>query len=282
MKKILRNIFLNKFKDIFFLLINSKSEYLEFKKIEIRIKKNCKLGKKNTILSTRIDQIITPNILKKGRWEYFTIDFILKCIKNKQQKFDFIDIGANIGLTTKQLINNNTYIKKFHCIEPEIVNFDILKSNLNGYKNVHFHNFALTNKKGGTQQIYLNKNNFGDYSLLKKSKEESCLIKTLNINHFFKKIITKHKIKNIIYKSDTQGFDEILLLSLKEEFLKKINILIIEISNFDYLKNHKIDLINIFKKFDHIEDENGNKIDDNEIEIKINKKVEFNLFLSRN
>ena len=43
-----------------------------------------------------------------------------------------------------------------------------------------------------------------------------------------------------------------------------------------------IDLINIFKKLEHIEDEYGNKIDDNEIEIKINKKVEFNLFLSRN
>ena len=127
MKKILRYIFLNNFKNIFFMLINSKSEYFEFKKIEIKIKKNCKLGNKNTNLLTRIDQVITPNLLKKGEWEYFIIKFILKFAKNKKAKYDFIDIGANIGLITKQLVTRKNFIKNFHCIEPEIENFNILK-----------------------------------------------------------------------------------------------------------------------------------------------------------
>ena len=282
MKKILRYIFLNNFKNIFFMLINSKSEYFEFKKIEIKIKKNCKLGKKNTNLSTRIDQVITPNLLKKGEWEYFTIRFILKFIKNKKIKYDFIDIGANIGLTTKQLIASKTKIQNFHCIEPEIENFNILTKNLSPYKNVSFHNFALTDKKDKAKRIYLNKDNFGDYSLLKKSNQKSSIIKTLNVNIFFRKIISKYKIKNIIYKSDTQGFDEIILLSLKEEFLNKINILIIEITNFKYLKNRTLDLINIIKKFDYVEDQNGDKISENEIINKINKEIEFDIFCARN
>jgi len=282
MKKILRYIFLNNFKNIFFMLINSKSEYFEFKKIEIKIKKNCKLGNKNTNLLTRIDQVITPNLLKKGEWEYFTIRFILKFIKNKKVKYDFIDIGANIGLTTKQLIASKSIIQNFHCIEPEIENFNILTKNLSPYKNVSFHNFALTDKKDKAKRIYLNKDNFGDYSLLKKSNQKSSIIKTLNVNIFFRKIISKYKIKNIIYKSDTQGFDEIILLSLKEEFLNKINILIIEITNFKYLKNRTLDLINIIKKFDYVEDQNGDKINENEIINKINKEIEFDIFCARN
>ena len=282
MKKILRYIFLNNFKNILFMLINSRSEYFEFKKIEIKIKKNCKLGKKNTNLSTKIDQVITPNLLKKGEWEYFTIRFILKFIKNKKIKYDFIDIGANIGLTTKQLIVSKSKIQNFHCIEPEIENFNILTKNLSLYKNVSFHNFALTDKKDKTKRIYLNKDNFGDYSLLKKSNQKSSIIKTLNANIFFRKIISEYKIKNIIYKSDTQGFDEIILLSLKEEFLNKINILIIEITNFKYLKNYSLDLINIIKKFDYVEDKNGDKISENEIINKINKEIEFDIFCARN
>ena len=47
------------------------------------------------------------------------------------------------------------------------------------------------------------------------------------------------KNNKIIYKSDTQGFDEMLILSLEKKYLKKISILILEVSNFNFLKKNK-------------------------------------------
>ena len=281
MRKFLRKIFLNNFKNIFFMIINSESKYFEFNKIELKIKKKCRLGKKDTKLITRFDQMITPKILNTGRWEYFVIKFILKYSKNKNYKYHFFDIGSNIGLISKQLLMKNNPIKKFHCIEPEKNNFEILKNNLIQFKNVLFYNFALTNNKLKRRKIFLNKNNFGDFSLLKNSDNHYSIIKTVNINLFFKKIISKYKIKNIIYKSDTQGFDEVLIFSLDKKILNKIDILILEISNFKYLIKNKKKFINLIKDYDIIEDEKGQKINFDMILKKINKQEEFNLLISR-
>ena len=281
MRKLFKSLFLNNFKSIFSLLLNSKSRYFEIESIKLRVIKNCELGKKNSKIITRVDEIITPNILAKGEWDLFIIKFIRKKFK-KKLKYNFIDVGANIGFITKQLIDTKIPINKYFCIEPEKINFNILKKNLRNNPKVVFGNFALTNKNSGSKRIYLNKKNFGDYSLLKKRTENSLLIETKNINLFLKGIIYKHSINNIIYKSDTQGFDEILILSLKKEFIKKIEILIIEISNFEYLKTNIDKFLKLTKNFDHIEDTHGNKIDENDIIKKLNDKKEFNLLLAKN
>ena len=123
--------------------------------------------------------------------------------------------------------------------------------------------------------------NFGDFSLLKNFNNYYSYIDTVNINSFFKKIILKYKIKNIIYKSDTQGFDETLIFSLDKKILNRIDILILEISNFEYLMKNKNKLINIIKDFKIIEDEKGQKINLDMILKKINKQKEFNLLISR-
>ena len=282
MKKIFWNIYLNKYKNIFYLLINSNSKYFEIKKIELRIKKNIKLGNKDSKITTKPDEIITPNILQNGEWEYFIIKFISKIVKNKKLKFDFIDIGANIGLTTIQLTHEKKIpINKYYCIEPERENFLLLKENLNHNKKVSFFNFALTNEKSKRKKIYKNRKNHGDYSLLKKSGNDFDFVKTKNINSFFKKVLNNSKQKNLIYKSDTQGFDEILILSLKKEYLKKIKVAVLEISNFNYLKKNKIKFIEILNEFSIIKDENGNDINKNQFLSKLKKKVEFNLLLSK-
>jgi len=263
------------------MIINSDSKYFEFNKIELKIKKKSKLGKKDDKLITRFDQIITPKILKTGEWEYFVIKFILKYSKNKNNKYHFFDIGSNIGLISKQLLMQNNSIEKLHCIEPEKNNFEILKNNLIQYKNVLFYNFALTNNKLKKKKIFLSKENFGDFSLLKNLNNHYSFIDTVNINLFFRKMILKYKIKNIIYKSDTQGFDETLIFSLDKKILNKIDILILEISNFKYLMKNKNKLINIIKDFKVIEDERGQKINLDMILKKINKQKEFNLLISR-
>lgn len=279
MKKILRKLFLNNFKNIFYMFQNSNSNYFDYNKIELVIKKDCCLGVKNTKIQTRIDQIITPNILKKGKWDYFIIKFICKYIKNKTNQFSFIDLGSNIGLITRQLYLKKPDIKNFHCIEPEKENYNILLNNLDSFKNVYTYNCALTNQESGIKKMYLNKNNFGDFSLLKNSNKTTTYINTLNASSFFNKIISKHKINKIIYKSDTQGFDEMIVLSLNKKILDKIDMMILEISNFYYLKKNILQFFALIENYNVKENDIGKKIDKEQIKKMISKEVEFNLLL---
>ena len=279
MKKILRKLFLNNFKSIFYMIQNSNSNYFDYNKIELVIKKDCCLGVKNTKIQTRIDQIITPNILKKGKWDYFIIKFICKYIKNKTNQFSFIDLGSNIGLITRQLYLKKPDIKNFHCIEPEKENYNILLNNLDSVKNVYTYNCALTNQESGIKKMYLNKNNFGDFSLLKKYNKTNTYINTLNASSFFNKIISKHKINKIIYKSDTQGFDEMIVLSLSKKILDKIDMMILEISNFNYLKKNILQFYALIENYDVKENDIGKKIDKEQIKKMISDEVEFNLLL---
>ena len=279
MKKILRKLFLNNFKSIFYMIQNSNSNYFDYNKIELVIKKDCCIGVKNTKIQTRIDQIITPNILKKGKWDYFIIKFICKYIKNKTNQFSFIDLGSNIGLITRQLYLKKPDIKNFHCIEPEKENYNILLNNLDSFKNVYTYNCALTNQESGIKKMYLNKNNFGDFSLLKNSNKTTTYINTLNASSFFNKIISKHKINKIIYKSDTQGFDEMIVLSLSKKILDKIDMMILEISNFNYLKKNILQFFALIENYDVKENDIGKKIDKEQIKKMISDEVEFNLLL---
>tara|TARA_B110000259_G_C13915027_1_gene362477 strand:+ start:87 stop:935 length:849 start_codon:yes stop_codon:yes gene_type:complete len=279
MKKILRKLFLNNFKSIFYMIQNSNSNYFDYNKIELVIKKDCCLGVKNTKIQTRIDQIITPNILKKGKWDYFIIKFICKYIKNKTNQFSFIDLGSNIGLITRQLYLKKPDIKNFHCIEPEKENYNILLNNLDSVKNVYTYNCALTNQESGIKKMYLNKNNFGDFSLLKNSNKTTTYINTLNASSFFNKIISKHKINKIIYKSDTQGFDEMIVLSLSKKILDKIDMMILEISNFYYLKKNILQFFALIENYNVKENDIGKKIDKEQIKKMISDEVEFNLLL---
>ena len=100
----------------------------------------------------------------------------------------------------------------------------------------------------------------------------------MNENHTLKKIIFDKKINNIIYKSDTQGHDLEIFLSLDVEILKKIKIISIEISNFKFNKN---DFLNKILDFKIIYDEYGQKLNKYLLINKLEQKKEFNLLASR-
>ena len=100
----------------------------------------------------------------------------------------------------------------------------------------------------------------------------------MNANHTLKKIIFNKKINNIIYKSDTQGHDLEIFLSLDVDILKKIKIISIEISNFKFNKN---DFLNKILDFKIIYDEYGKKLNKNLLINKLEQKKEFNLLASR-
>lgn len=275
MKKYLTRLIKNKHKFILKSLIEAKSIYGEINYFTFELKKKCMLGSKGERIIIPLDEIMTSYILRYGCWDPEIVNFIKNNIQTKDNII--IDIGANIGLITRQLILAKIKYKKIFCIEPNSENFKLLKKNLSFFKNIKYLNFGLGKKKR-VSKIYLNKYNFGDYSFkTKTSKFEKAMIE--NVNSFFKKNIKNNK--NLIYKSDTQGMDEEILFSIDKKYFQNINILIIEITNHNIIlknKDYFITILNNFKKFSS---KNSKSLSINEILNKIENKNEFDLFMSK-
>jgi len=278
-KKILTKILLNNFKSVFYILIKSKYEFLLPDHINFVLKKNTPLGKKGENIKLFFDQIITPNVIKNGSWDIFIVNFIKKFSK-KKISYSFIDVGANIGLMSRQILNTGIKINSIFCFEPEINNFLLLKKNVGFFKESFFFNFALGSTNKDKAKLYLDSLNKGNYSLSKQNiKREYCNIKIISANTIIKKIIRNNRVNNIIYKSDTQGKDIEIFLSLDSDILKKIKIICIEISNFNF---DKIDFLSKILEFKIIYDESGVKLNKNLLINKLEQKNEFNLLACRN
>ena len=277
MKKYLSKFIKNHYKTIFKSLVESDSEYLSINKLELELKKNCKLGKKKDKIYLIPDEIITPFVLKNKHWDYEIIKFIKKH-KNKTNNV-FLDVGSNIGLVSKQLIESDIKIKKILCFEPNKNSFECLKLNLSLNKKVNLYNFGL-GLKNQSLKLYKNKMNSGDSSFIKKKGNfDICKIK--NINSFFKDNKKILDGRNLIYKSDTQGMDEEIFLGLKEKYFNNIHIAIIEISNHKFITKNKKKFYSKLQSFKIINDKNFINIKIDQIEKKIINKEEFDLFLKR-
>ena len=108
------------------------------------------------------------------------------------------------------------------------------------------------------------------------------IINTVNINEFLKNSLNLNKEKNIIYKSDIQGLDEIILLTINNEIIKKFKLLIIEISNPKFLSKNYKKFEKILEQFNYIECYPDGKISKALLKKKIYNEGKFDLMLSRN
>ena len=277
MKKYLTKILKNEYKLLFKALNSSTKSSFQIDSLNLTLNNNTPLGKKNDKLILPLDEIITPRIFKNEKWDYFIIKFIKKNIKYKNNFF--FDIGANVGLISKQLQNLNLNIKNYFCFEPEKNNLKILSKNLIN-KKTYLYNFGLASKNKKTK-IFVNKLNKSDNSIYlnnyvgTKNNLSKIILKDSNI--VFKKIIDDKKINHIIYKSDTQGMDEEIFLNLDNEILDKIYLLILEISNFEYISKNLEKFLNKLENFRFISTENKSGITLDVLKKLIFKKKEFNL-----
>jgi len=281
MKKYLTKILQNEYKLLFKALNSSTKSSFRIDSLNLTLNSNTPLGKKNEKLILPLDEIITPRIFKNEQWDYFIIEFIKKNIKYKNNYF--FDIGANVGLISRQLQKLDLNIKNYFCFEPEKNNFDILSKNLIN-KKTYLYNFGLASKNKKTK-IFVNKLNKSDNSIYinnyvgTKNNLSKIILKDSNI--VFKKIIDDKKINHIIYKSDTQGMDEEIFLNLDYEILDKIYLLILEISNFKFILKNLDKFLNKLENFRFISTENQSDINLDELKKLIFKKKEFNLLAKK-
>jgi FkbM family methyltransferase len=151
-----------------------------------------------------------------------------------------IDIGANIGLFTRQCNNKfGKYINSYFAYEPEVLNFQYLEKNLSRISNCNINNYGL-GRDTSKHRIYKDINNCGNYSLHLEAMPSSYTYDEISIKTVRDEVAIWEKVSNFfIYKSDTQGYDEIIACELGENFFQNVVYGIIEIWN---LKSKSYDL----------------------------------------
>jgi FkbM family methyltransferase len=221
---------------------------------------------------------LTNNPATNG--EYSLLTKILK-IKNNNCEIVMIDIGANIGEWTNQVLlhlknnHNHNPNTKVVVFEPAIDTFNTLKRNLSYHDNVIFNN-ALVSNYVGTSDFYIHDKNSKTNSIfIRKGKRVS--VKSTTIDQY----VVDCNINYINYiKCDTEGNDFNVILGAE----KSLDSEIIAMFQFEY--NHRWINAKCFLKdvFDFIDDKNYflGKITRNTIEIYQNWHPEMERFFEAN
>lgn len=193
------------------------------------------LGRRNQIIYVEKDDVIYRQILLNGSWGSEESSFLTSLLKKDST---FIDLGANVGLITRQLLNSFKSQLKVIVVEPRRQTMINLKANLQTFRNnslyeIHYCQFAL-GKTDGFTTLYTEENNIGNSSLIydlaqsKKSEE----IQIMSGKKFERKFLSTST--NYVLKSDLQGYDAAVLNQFDDVFWDNVIGGIIEIWPNEY------------------------------------------------
>lgn len=167
---------------------------------------------KQRIYANSEDYIIRKSVLVDELWEY---DLCLEMsIVLDKRGGDFLDIGANIGLSTlgTRLLTRNKFTS--HCIEMNSRIFESLRMNTKTHPNIRIYNFGV-GLACGLENMCYNEYNNGATSIDYKSSDRKIFysIKKLDcVRDYFKNIS--------VVKIDIEGYEYKALYGMSE-FLKE-------------------------------------------------------------
>jgi FkbM family methyltransferase len=116
-------------------------------------------GKHGEVSGLISDAYIFPYFVKHGVWAENIHDPFVRFFADRKTG-TFIDVGANIGLTTIPIAVNENIV--CHAFEAEPKNFEILCENVGQFRNVTSHNLALF-ANAGELVFSLAEKNFGHH-----------------------------------------------------------------------------------------------------------------------
>lgn len=220
-------------------------------------------------LTLPTDSIIGKTAFEQQSWDTDKINFF-QTHSLKYEKVVLIDVGANVGLFSRQCIAALSNLETIFAYEPHRINYSILCRNLSNTKvHISLINAALSNHDGEVE-LYLDSRNCGNYSLNKGAMWDHPEYTTSTI-----KVIdaSKEQIKwanhdaPIFYKSDTQGFDELIATTYDIDIWKKVQCASFELWRVDkpeFDKDKFVEMLNQFpnKGFQY---GNRNSLTNNEI-----------------
>lgn len=181
-------------------------------------------------VKVRTDMVIAPEALVNGYWQPEETRFG-KMVLHNVNEYTLVDIGANIGLFTRQFMTSVPRCSRAFCYEPNDSNFRILKYNTRPWEHISHFKVALSNCNEEST-LYEESDNSGNYSLNRKAIEAGNEFSTSSVHLRDVEDECKkwcEKDSPIFYKSDTQGHEESIICSIPTDFWKNVQGGIIEI-----------------------------------------------------
>jgi len=194
------------------------------------------LGEAGSILEMPYDEVIFRSVQMRGSWATEETLFFKNFIeaRNFSGAITFLDIGANVGLSTRQLLKVTT--AKIDCIlvEPLGIHLEAIHRNLDlefSNTNIEIFPFAL-GETTGSQILFSDLTNsaraslvFESYGFKRTIKRE---IKVLRVEDFEREIYRPERI--FLLKCDTEGFESVICSRFSHVLWSKVCAAIIEIS----------------------------------------------------
>lgn len=186
----------------------------------------------NATVRVRFDQAIAPYVMLNHNWEIETIVFARDVIMLHPGS-TVVDVGANMGLFSRQLLGWTNNIYRLFAYEPDPENFACLTHNLSCFPGCALQMVGLA-ERDGSSVLHIDVLNYGNSSLIPHVSENPTRFTAINIQL---KDIVEESYKwmssglPIFYKSDTQGYDEYLISLLPDNVCEGIFGGVIEIEN---------------------------------------------------
>jgi FkbM family methyltransferase len=164
------------------------------------------------------DSVIGLFALLNKHWDISKPRFVEQVVSGVNDQVLLVDVGANVGLFSRQCLSLSPTITELYAYEPHPANFSLLCRNLQGVQKARLSNFGL-GRTTSTLDLYLDPDNSGNYSLNVNAMPKDFQRTSVDIvaaeDEEGKWLAHGHPV---FYKSDTQGFDELIATSLSPDF----------------------------------------------------------------
>lgn len=180
-------------------------------------------------LTLQPDATIGTATLMQGAWDPVKQSLLADLLAGFDEDLTLVDVGANIGLFARQCLNRLGRIRSVHCYEPHPLNFRLLQRNLEGLARVKLHPYGLSDQQG-VYPLHLDPENAGNYSLIANAvpmQHPSIQVRVQDAGRECDRWLADGRA--ILYKSDTQGFDETIACALAPDFWRQVKVAVFEL-----------------------------------------------------
>jgi len=199
-------------------------------------------------LTLPTDDCIGCSTFLNGSWDIGKVNFFAVVAQNIDRDICLIDVGANVGLFSRQCVSRISTIREVFAYEPHHENFEILKRNLSDWRaRNHLINAGISNHSG-KMELYEDSTNCGNYSFNLASvppNHQKSVVDVLDGANEEIKWLDSARANAIFYKSDTQGFDELIATTFSMKFWDTVECAALELvrikkPDYDIVKFKKI------------------------------------------
>jgi FkbM family methyltransferase len=177
------------------------------------------------------DYLMCPIVLGRHYWQIEELEFAKRACTGTEP-ITLVDIGANMGLFSRQLLNAIPAIATVFAYEPEPQNFDCLVHNLAPFRGKATLAQNAVSDTAGTMEFYLDPTNSGNFSLVVGAMPPGYAKTTVETKNVALECTAWREAKRrIFYKSDTEGLDELVASLIRPDVWQHIFAGLIEVWN---------------------------------------------------